>query len=304
MFAGIASALGVIAFWGVTPTLVKIALRYVDPYTLSSLRLLQGLALVMLVHLKNRGGMKRLFRFNRWLLLGSIGITVNYILFIVALNYTTASTGGLLVQIQFVTLVILAWLVIKETFHILKLIGVLVIVAGVGLVFVQRVDFSEIINSEYTLGNALMLVAGLGWGVYALANKALSTSRSGTEILIPMFAFAAAVSIFTAIPGYEARSPMKAGGVMAIIILGTGVTGVGFILLTQALKRINASLVGAVTALSPLINILVSNKVLGERISPLLIAGGFLIFTGVTGIALTERKGIRKKESGTEILPG
>ena len=292
MLAGIFCVLGVVVLWSFTPTLVKIALEYIDPYTLSSLRLLQGLVLVIIVHAKQGRGFKKLLKLNRWMLIGGLGVTANYILFIVALNYTTAGTGGLIVQFQFVTLALLAWLVAKEPLAIQKIIGAAIVVAGVMLVFIHNTGASKGIDTRDTLGIILLIFAAIGWAVFTLSNKALSKSRTSTEILIPFFSLASIISVLTATIGYEARATIEMEGILSIVILGTGITGVGFILLTQSLRRLNASLVGALTSLSPLLNVLISHKILGEPLSTTLIFGGLLIVAGVLAIATADRKAV------------
>ena len=290
MIIGIISVLGVVAFWSFTPVLIKIALQFVDPYTLAFLRLIQGLGLVILLHRMRSGRFRRMFRFEPAILVGGVGITVNYVLFIVALNYTTASMGGLVVQIQFVTLAALAWVVLRESFTAPKVVAVSVIIAGVVLVFVQERIVSEVIKPEYVLGNAIMLVAGVGWGVYAVSNKALSLGRTNLEILIPIFSIATVASFAAASVGFEARATMTAQGIISIVILGTGVTGVGFLLLSTGLRRLNASLVGAITSLSPLFNILISHRILGEPLSPILVISALVIILGILGILRADRQ--------------
>ena len=153
-----------------------------------------------------------------------------------------------MVQIQFVTLAGLAWLVLREPFGAMKIAAVVVIIVGVSLVFVQERIVSDLMKPEYVLGNSVMLVAGVGWGVYAVSNKSLSRRKSNYEILIPIFSIATAVAFVAALIGYEVRATMTMVGLISIVILGTGVTGIGFLLMSTGLRRLNASLVGAITS--------------------------------------------------------
>jgi drug/metabolite transporter (DMT)-like permease len=289
MIIGVLCVLGVVAFWSFTPFLIVTALQFVDPFTLAFLRLAQGLTLVVLLHRMRTGSFRGMFCFERSILMGSVGITINYVLFIVALNYTTASMGGLVVQIQFVTLAGLAWLVLREPFGAMKIAAVVVIIVGVSLVFVQERIVSDLMKPEYVLGNSVMLVAGVGWGVYAVSNKSLSRRKSNYEILIPIFSIATAVAFVAALIGYEVRATMTMVGLISIVILGTGVTGIGFLLMSTGLRRLNASLVGAITSVSPLFNILISHWLLGEPLSPMLFASAFVIIIGILGIIQADR---------------
>ncbi|MBT3274694.1 MAG: DMT family transporter [Spirochaetales bacterium] len=289
MILGYICAFGVVALWSFTPVMVKIALQFIDPFTLSFLRLIQGLALVVLLHRIRTGSFRKMYRFEPWIILGGFGIAVNYVLFVVALNFTTASMGGLVIQFQFVTLAALAWIVLKEPFHIRKLAAVLVIVSGVSLVFFYRQAASELIHPEYVFGNVCMLIAGLGWGVYALSGKAVSHRKTNFEMLIPMFSMAALVSLAASLIGFEYRAPITWQGITSIIILGTGVTGIGFLFLSTSLRRLNASLVGGITSVTPLFNILVSHRILGEPLSLTLVIGAVICIAGLVALILSDR---------------
>lgn len=289
VIVGVACVLSVVLFWSFTPVLIKISLEYVDPYTLAFLRLFQGLSLIVILWRKRYGTIRRMLSFEPLILVGGAGITVNYILFIVALNYTTAGMGGLIVQIQFVTLAALAWLVLGEPFHLLKLAGILVIVVGVSLVFAQTGTTSQITKSEYVVGNGLMLVAGIGWGVYAMANKAISARRSHLEFLAPIFVIATAVSFITSLLNFQIRAPMSIFGILAIVILGTVVTGVGFLLMSAGLRRLNASLVGAIAGTTPLFNLLAARWMLNEPLTPIIFLSACVILFGILSMVQADR---------------
>jgi len=290
VIAGVLCILSVVLLWSFTPVLIKIALEFIDPYTLSFLRLIQGLALIVTMWRKRYGTFRGIFTFDPLILVGGTGISINYILFIVALNYTTAGMGGLVAQIQFVTLALLAWIVIGEKFHPLKLVGVFIIVAGVSLVFIQSGSASMLMKSEYILGNGLMLIAGVGWGIYAMANKALSTRKSNLEILAPIFVIAATASLVASVLNFQTRAPLTGIGIVAIILLGTLVTGVGFLLMSAGLKRLNASLVGAITGTTPLFNILAARWILKESLTPIIFVSACVILFGILSIVQADKR--------------
>ena len=300
MLAGVVYVSSVVVLWSFTPYLIKIALRYIDPYTLAFLRLIQGLALVIIMWRKQHKSFRGMISFEPFIFIGGIGIGINYVLFIVALNFTTASMGGLVAQIQFVTLAALAWIVLGEKFHVLKLAGVVTVVAGVSLVFAQGSIASQIMKPEYILGNSLMLIAGIGWGVYALANKSLSGRKSNIEILIPIFAIATLISMVASALQFTIRSPFTIGGIVAIITLGALVTGVGFLLMSAGLKRLNASLVGAITSVTPLFNILVARWLLKENLTPFIMLSAVIILAGILLIVRADRFST-KKSSNTDL---
>ena len=131
MRTGILCMVTTTVLWSIIPILVKIALKTIDPFSLSFLRLFQG-AVVLLLLYRIRGGQWRaLFQKNRWLLIGGIGTSINYALFTVGLNFTTAGAGVLVVQIQVVTLSVLAALFLDERLTAFKIAGMVAVICGV-----------------------------------------------------------------------------------------------------------------------------------------------------------------------------
>ena len=122
MGIGIACMLGVVALWSVVPVLVKLLIPVFDPFTIAFLRLSQAAAVVLVVFFV-RGHSLRDIRLCGWHLIGGLGIGLNYSMFALSLSYTTASAGVLIVQVQYVTLVVLATLVLHERLGLGKVAG-------------------------------------------------------------------------------------------------------------------------------------------------------------------------------------
>ena len=288
MGLGIASMIGVVSLWSITYVLIKIALRVIDPYTLAFLRLAQGLIFLTAMY-KIRGGKWRdLLRKEKWLLIGGLGNAVNYIFLVLALEYTTASAGGLVVQFQFVTLAFLSALILREWFSIVKTAGILTIVCGVVLAFSTQGALEDVLSTKYVLGNTLMLLSAFGWGTYALANKALSSRMDSLAILIPILTIGAVAAGISSCIRFELKSLPSATDILVIVILGVFCTGVTNALLAEGLKRLSASVAGAMTGAAPLFNMLLAHWVLGETLTPLMFISAALIILGVLGLVYSE----------------
>ena len=288
MGLGIASMIGVVSLWSITYVLIKIALRVVDPYTLAFLRLAQGVIILSVLYKIRGGRWHDLLRNEKWLLVGGLAIGVNYILLVLSLDYTTASAGGLVVQFQFVTLAVLSAIILRESFSTLKTVGILTIVCGIVLVFSTQGALVDVLNAKYVLGNTLMLASAIGWGIYALANKALSSRLDTLAILIPILTIGAVAAGFTSIIRFEVKSLPSATDIMVIVVLGVFCTGVTNALLVEGLKRLSASVAGAMTGATPLFNTLLAHWVLGEKLTPLMFVSALLIILGILGLVYSE----------------
>lgn len=289
MRTGILCMVATTALWGIIPILVKIVLKTIDPFSLSFLRLFQG-AVVLLLLYRIRGGQWRaLFQKNRWLLIGGIGTSINYALFTVGLNFTTAGAGVLVVQIQMVTLAVLAALFLGERLTAFKIAGMVAVICGVVFVVLPQNTLGGMFGSQYTLGNAMMLVSGMGWGVYALANKTLSRQMGSFHILIPILGIGTLVTGAVAATQFELKAAISVKALAAIVVLGALCTGGAFYLLSEGLKRLSAALAGTITTLSPLLSLWLAHLILGEDISTAMFVATALIIGGILVMVYSER---------------
>ena len=289
MGVGIACMAGVVALWSTVPVLVKLLLPVFDPFAIAFLRLAQGAAVVLVVHLLRGHGLGDL-RVGGWHVIGGLGASLNYALFALGLSFTTASAGVLIVQVQYVTLALLAAVVLHERFTPAKIAGMTLVLGGVGLVLGLRGAVSLVLAPRYVLGNGLMVFSGIGWGVYALSNKALASGAGTSRILLPMLTIATAVTGVLAVPHLAPRTPLTARTWAIVLAVGVVATGGAFLLVSEAMRRVSAALAGSTTAVTPVAQIVLAVVLLGEPLSPGLMGGGAMILGGVLAIALDERR--------------
>lgn len=279
---------GVIALWSVVPVLVKWLLPAIDPFGLAFARLLQAL-LVVGIAFRLRGRRLEEIEWSRWHLVGGLGVTVNYAFFAWSLSYTTASAGALVVQIQYVTLALLAVLLLKEPFGPGKGLGMVLVLGGVVLVVSVRGHVGDLLAPRYVAGNALMLLAGLGWGVYAVSNKALSGRMGTLSVLLPMLAIATVITGGLAAVEATGWPDLTSRAVVQLLVLGMLTTGGAFLLVAEALKRLSAGLTGTLVTLTPMAQIALAHVLLDEPLTWSLAGGAGLILSGVLAMVVLER---------------
>ena len=181
---------GVVGLWSIVPILVKQLLAVFDPFTIAFLRSAQGAGFALAL-LCARGHGVWSIPWSRWHVVGGMGIALNYALYALSLSYTTASVGVLVVQVQYVALTLLAVAVLGERIERGKMAGIGLVLAGIVVVVAWGGDVGALLAPDYMRGNAIMLFSGLGWGIYALANKVLAPRASSGAILAPMMGLGA-----------------------------------------------------------------------------------------------------------------
>ena len=118
------------------PIGLKIALGGLDAMTLTWIRFTAA-ALTLGAILRTRGNMPRFHRFRRhhWALmaLAAVGLAGNYGFYALGLHYTNAGTAQVVVQIAPMLLTLGGIFVFKEEFATTQWLGLLVLIAGLGL---------------------------------------------------------------------------------------------------------------------------------------------------------------------------
>jgi drug/metabolite transporter (DMT)-like permease len=271
-----------IFIWGFAYVVTKSGLSTVPPMLFALLR--YALASVLLVPLAlARGGLSRLPQPVPWmtlLLMSLTGVTVYYILFNLALAYTTASQTAL-IQSAFPAIVaIMAFLWLHE--HVSKRRVVGIVLAIVGVVLIVSNSEADAGARDPVLGNVFAFASVLVWGVYTILAKRMSKadpiavtaaiSLIGTILLIPAVLIEGTRISLSAIP---------MSGWLPILYLGALASATGYLLYNRALRDIDASLVGTFINLSPVIGVVAGVAVLGESITVPAIIGGVLVLVGV-----------------------
>ncbi len=288
MGIGIVCMVVVVVLWSMVPILVKQLLAVLDPFTIAFLRAAQGAGFALAL-LYAGGRSVRSIVWSRWHAAGGIGIGLNYALYALSLSYTTASVGVLIVQVQYVALALLAVVVLGERIGLGKLAGMGLVLAGIAAVIVWGGDVGELIAPDYMRGNAIMLLSGLGWGIYALSNKVLAPRAPSGAILAPMMGLGALLIGVLAAASFQLRAAPDAGDLLSLVALGVVGTGLSFTLVSEGMKRLSATLAGSITTATPIAQITLANQVLGEPLGWHIAGGGALIITGILAMALAER---------------
>ena len=293
MGIGIACMVGVVGLWSIVPILVKQLLAVFDPFTIAFLRSAQGAGFALAL-LYVRGYGVRSIPWSRWHVVGGMGIALNYALYALSLSYTTASVGVLVVQVQYVALTLLAVAMLGERIERGKMAGIGLVLAGIAVVVAWGGDVGVLLAPDYMRGNVIMLFSGLGWGIYALANKVLAPRAPSGAILAPMMGLGALVIGVLAAASFQLRASPDGQDLLSLIALGVVGTGLSFTLVSEGMKRLSATLAGSITTATPITQIALANQVLGEPLGWHIAGGGALIIIGILAMAMAERYALKR----------
>lgn len=290
-------ALLAVVFWGISFVATKLALRELPPVTLVFTRFAIGNALLLALLAARR--VPLVPPRSEWgtiTLMGGVGITVHQLLQSYALTLTTAVRTGWLIGLIPVWSALLATVFLGERLGPLRVTGLAIGFAGAALVVTRGVISRSTLALPGTPGDLLILASTLNWAIYTVIGRGAvgrigslrATSGAmlvGWLLLGPIFAAGGTGAAW----GTLAR--LSPAGWGAVLFLGVGCSGLGYLWWYGALERIDATRVSALLYIEPLVTLAAAVAVLGEPVGWSTIAGGLLVLLGVAIVERAPRAG-------------
>ncbi|MBX5461991.1 MAG: DMT family transporter [Steroidobacteraceae bacterium] len=238
--------------WGLLPIALAITLEAVDAFTLTWFRFLTA-ALGLGAILAWMGRMPRLGGIDRrgWLLLliALAALTGNFVLYLVALLYTSPTINQVVTQLSPLLLMLGGIAVFHERFSARQWAGFLLLLIGLPLFFNRRLPELAHLNSGLGHEVALLVLASAVWAIYGLAQKMLLKQLQSQQVLVLLYAGAAVVLLPLSHPSHLLKVNVLQACTLAFSCANTVVAYGAF---AEALRHWEASRVGATLTLTPL----------------------------------------------------
>jgi len=259
----------------------KIALRTLDPVTLTCLRL-QFAALIMLAIYFSRRERQPLKLGDAWpfLYLGFLGVIVNQGLFTVGLNFTTSDHSAVIIAIGPIIILLFARALKLEALTVAKVVGMGISFVGVYLLETEQGSPS---HSPLLVGDLITFGGVIGFSAYAVLGKRVA----GQYDAIAMNTFNCVAAAILLLPitirqvvhlDWHSVAP---SGWLGMVYMAVGSSVGAYTICYWVLRYMTASRVGAVSYFQPVVVILLSMAFLGERPSRMLVEGTALVLVGV-----------------------
>lgn len=241
--------------WGVLPIALKLALERLDAYTitwwrLASAALLLGVVLAWQRRLPRWAALDR--RTTLLLVIATLGLLANFVLYLVALDHTSPSVTQVVIQIAPLILLLGGVFLLRERFAPRQWAGFALLGAGLLLFFNERLPELVQPGEGLGFGVALLLAASVTWASYGLAQKQLLARLSVRQILWVIFtACAVLLAPFSAWRPVLALEPLYAWA----LVFCCANTLVAYLSFAEALRHWEVSRVSAVIATAPLVTV-------------------------------------------------
>jgi drug/metabolite transporter (DMT)-like permease len=267
----------VVLVWGATWPIYKVALQYTPPLLFAGMRTLLGGILFALVLLPQW----RQIQWKKTWPIYVISALFNIIIFngvqTVGLQYLPSGLFSVIVYLQPVLVVLLAWLWLKEPLSMLKVVGMLI--GFIGVVVVSMDGMSGKISY---IGILLALITGIGWAIGVVYVKKTSTKVHGLWLvafqnMIGGLVLSGVGMSVENLSEIQWNFPYTASLLYGSILGVTGATAVYFKLMSAG----ESSKVGSFTFLVPLIAVGMGTLFLNEPFTISLFVGMMLILFSI-----------------------
>jgi len=222
----------------------------------------------------------------RLALLGMLGIFANQTLFLLGLNFTTATSSAILMPSIPVLTAAAAALLGVERVAGRRLAGI--VAAAIGALVL--VDPTRLETSPHaTIGNLLILSNCLCYSFFLVLQRPLFARIPWRTVIAWSFLFGSLGTLPVAAPSLAAADwgSLSRAALLGIVYIGVVPTAANFALATWAVRRSSPAVVAAFTTLQPVFTSALAALTLGEVLRANQTLGFLLI---VLGLVLVQRR--------------
>ena len=275
LLKGHAEALFTIVVWGTTFISTKVLLRALSPVEILLIRFVLGYAALWLAcpHILPLRSWKEEGMFA---LAGLAGITLYYLLENIALTYTTASNVGVIIAVAPLFVVFLSGEGVSPRF----ILGFAASIIGIALM-----SLSGLSVGTGLFGDMLALSAAIVWAVYSVLTRKIA--GYGYSILLTtrriflygiVFMIPAVAAMGFSVSAEDVLTPSV---VFNLLYLGLCASALCFVTWNSAVSTIGAVSTSVYLYLTPIVTLVASALVLGERMPGLAVIGVLLTLSGL-----------------------
>ena len=267
----------------------KYVLGYVPPLAVASFRVLFGAPVLMLLALRFDAVRPRRKDLPTLAMLGFFGVFVNQLLFIVGLDYTTATNSSILMPSIPVFTMAVAMLMGIERLTVRRAVGLAFAVGG-ALIMLRVTQFS--FAEDTVFGNVLILVNCLSYSIFLVLARPVLLRIPPLTVIAWTFLFGGAGVLAVSAPTLVATPlgdlPAIAWAGLAYVVVFP--TVINYVLNTWAIKRSSSVLVAAYTTLQPVVATALAVLLLGESFGLRELLGFTFIVAGLMWVSLRNDK--------------
>jgi drug/metabolite transporter (DMT)-like permease len=273
-------------FWGLLAIGLKVAVGKVDSFTIVWVRFTMAFSVLFVWFLLTDRNQLRILIKPPWeLVVATLGLSVNYIGFMLGVKYTSPSNAQVIVQIGPVILAIAGIFLFKEKVRRLQIVGFVVVVVGFVLFYYQQLKGMFFNHSDFNKGLLLTVLAAVTWAIYAIMQKKLAGKYPPQTL--NLFLYGLPTLLYLPFAHFSTLGTLSVGWWLLLVFLGAN-TLIAYGCMNASLKYIDANKASAILINNPIITFIIMailtvlnvNWIAPERFTPLAWTGALMFIFG------------------------
>ena len=253
-------------------------------------------AILLFVLLARGAGSLRVVRRDFLFLvpLGLVGIGAFYLLYFFTVRESMVGTAAILLYSSPAFVSLLAWIYLKETLGVLRILALALTFGGIFMV-VGGYDLAALEISPLVVATGLL--SGLTYGLYSIVGKPLAGRLDPAVILSYALGFGTVLLVIFALPTFHTLVGLTPGSYALLFMLAVVHTSLAFGLYTVGLKRLDAGQAAIVATVEPVVAGAIGVVLLGETLTAPKVLGALLVLTGAALAQVRLEKASRHKDA-------
>jgi DME family drug/metabolite transporter len=232
--------------------------------------------------------------------LGLIGIGAFYLLYFFTVRESTVGTAAILLYSSPAFVSLLAWIFLRETLGVLRVLALALTFGGIFLV-VGGYDPEALEVGPLVLATGLL--SGLTYGLYSIFGKPVARHLDPAVILSYALGFGAVLLVLFALPTLDTLVDLTLGSYALLLMLAVVHTSLAFGLYTVGLKRLDAGQAAIVATVEPVVAGAIGVTLLGETLTAPKVLGALLVLAGAALAQVRLEKAARRDDVSPESPP-
>ena len=226
--------------------------------------------------------------------LGLVGIGAFYLLYFFTVRESMVGTAAILLYSSPAFVSLLAWIFLKETLGVLRILALALTFGGIFMV-VGGYDLAALEISPLVVATGLL--SGLTYGLYSIVGKPLAGRLDPAVILSYALGFGTVLLVIFALPTFHTLVGLTSGSYALLFMLAVVHTSLAFGLYTVGLKRLDAGQAAIVATVEPVVAGAIGVVLLGETLTEPKVLGAPLVLAGAALAQVRLEKASRHKDA-------
>jgi drug/metabolite transporter (DMT)-like permease len=264
---------------------MKIAVGEIPPFLAVWFRILFGLLMIIPATVYRRD-YRRPFRDEviPFLVLAFLGVAFHQNLQFAAMRSAGVANSNWIVAGTPSFVALLGWIFLKEKLNRLAISGLVISAIGVLLIVGLGTSNREG-TSELMLGDAMIAVSAINWGVFQILSRRMLKNHSPAFSILWVNLFAlimqSALVFFIAPQKFSGLLDVSVKGWCSVVFLGCVCSGLCYLLWYDGLSALPATSASVFMLLQPIFGAVAAYFLTGERFTAFLYVGGALTLMGI-----------------------